>query len=144
MCSCKIVVEDRIRDNKNAFEVDSQCTETYRPITSYYGSLKTKIPNQYGQLDTIKYVLTGSYHDVNSKPVPVFGGDTFITRFTLKRKNSFFRVNFIGQSPVGITYRGTKYANLLTPKYHADNEKGGALGEYKIDFSNQIVSFSKV
>ena len=80
-------------------------------------------------------MLTGSYHDVNSQPVPIFGGDTFITRFTLKRKNSFFRVNFIGQSPVGITYKGTKYANLLTPKYHADNEKGGALGEYKIDFS---------
>ena len=135
LCSCKVVVEDRKRDNKNAFEVDSQCTETYRPITSYYGSLKTKIPNQYGQIDTIKYVLTGSYHDVNSQPVPIFGGDTFITRFTLKRKNSFFRVNFIGQSPVGITYKGTKYANLLTPKYHADNEKGGALGEYKIDFS---------
>lgn len=141
-CDCKAVIEDRILDYKNAFEVDSQCTTDNKWISSYYGSLKTKIPNQYGQLDTIKYVLTGSYHDVNSKPVPVFGGDTFITRFTLKRKNSFFRVNFIGQSPVGITYRGTKYANLLTPKYHADNEKGGALGEYKIDFSTSKLDCS--
>jgi hypothetical protein len=134
-CDCKAVIEDRILDYKNAFEVDSQCTTDNKWISSYYGSLKTKIPNQYGQIDTIKYVLTGSYHNVYDTPSPIFGGDTFITRFTLKRKNSFFNVNFIGMSPVGITYKGTKYANLLTPVYHADNEKGGALGEYKIDFS---------
>ena len=141
-CSCKSIVEDRILDKKNAFEVDSQCTEDYKWISSYYGSLKTKIPNQYGQIDTVKYILTGSYHNTNDKPVPIFGGDIFISRFSLKRKNSFFRVNFIGQSPVGITYRGTKYANLLTPIYHADNEKGGALGEYKIDFSTSKLDCS--
>ena len=134
-CDCKIVVEDRYSDYKNAFEVDSQCTTDNKWISSYYGALKTKIPNQYGQIDTIKYVLTGSYHNIYDFPTPIFGGDTFITRFSLKRKNSFFNVNFIGMSPVGITYRGTKYANLLTPIYHADNEKGGILGEYKIDFS---------
>lgn len=134
-CNCRSVVEDRRMDNKNAFEVDSQCTTDNKWISSYYGSLKIKIPNQYGQLDTVKYVLTGSYHNVTDKPTPIFGGDTFITRFSLKRKNAFFNVNFIGQSPVGITYRGTKYANLLTPNYHADNEKGGILGEYVIDHS---------
>lgn len=134
-CNCKVTVEDRNSDFKNAFEVDSQCTLDNKWISSYYGSLKTKIPNQYGQIDTIKYVLTGSYHNIYDLPKPIFGGDTFITRFTLKRKNAFFRVNFIGISPVGITYNGSKYANLLTPLYHADNAKGGALGEYKIDFS---------
>ena len=134
-CGCKALVEDRVLNFKNAFEVDSQCTLDNKWISSYYGSLKTKIPNQYGQIDTIKYLLTGSYHNVYDKPTPIFGGDTFITRFTLKRKNAFFNVNFINQSPVGITYKGIKYANLLTPIYHADNEKGGALGEYKIDFS---------
>ena len=141
-CDCKAVIEDRILDHKNAFEVDSQCTTDNKWISSYYGSLKTKIPNQYGQIDTIKYVLTGSYHNVYDEPTPIFGGDTFITRFTLKRKNSFFNVNFIGMSPVGITYKGTKYANLLTPVYHADNEKGGALGEYKIDFSTSKLDCS--
>jgi len=141
-CDCKAVVEDRVLDYKNAFEVDSQCTTDNKWISSYYGSLKTKILNQYGQVDTIKYVLTGSYHNVYDEPIPIFGGDTFITRFTLKRKNSFFNVNFIGMSPVGITYKGTKYANLLTPVYHADNEKGGALGEYKIDFSTSKLDCS--
>jgi len=141
-CGCKTKVEDRPLHFKNAFEVDSQCTEDYAWVSSYYASLKTKIPNQYGQIDTIKYVLTGSYHFVNEKPIPIFGGDIFITRFSLKRKNSFFRVNFIGQSPVGMTYGGKKYANLLTPIYYADNEKGGILGEYVIDYSTSRLDCS--
>jgi hypothetical protein len=58
------------------------------------GLLKTKIPNQYGQIDTIKYLLTGSYHNVYDKPTPIFGGDTFITRFTLKKKKCFFQCKF--------------------------------------------------
>ena len=135
LCGCKAYVTNRKRDNKDSFEVDSQCTTDHSWISAYYGSLKQKIPNQYGQIDTIKYVLTGQYFLSSDEPLPIFGGDTFITRFSLKRKHSFYRVNFIGQTPVGVTYEGDKYANVLTPKYHADNAKGGILGEYKIDHS---------
>lgn len=133
--SCTYIIDDRGGQKKDTKTIDSQCTEAYKWISAYYGSLKTKIPNQYGQIDTIKYVLTGQYHQSTDIPVPIFGGDTFITRFSLKRKNAFYRVNFINQSPVGITYKGSKYANLLTPKYYLVNEKGGfaGLNEYVVE-----------
>jgi len=131
-CECKIKVSNKIMNCKDSFEVDSQCTEDYKYISSYYGSLKAKIPNQYGSLESIKYVLTGKYHNVFEKK-PVFGGDTFITRFSLKRKHSFFKVNFIGLSPVGMTYRDKKYHNVISPIYTLSNERGGILKQYVID-----------
>lgn len=138
-CDCRAVTDDRVLDYKNAFEVDPQRTENYHWISSYYASLRINIANQYGQINTVKYVSTGKYHDVatelTSGQTITFGGDTFITRFTLKRKHSFYNVNFIGQSPVGITYKKSEYANIPTPTYHGDNEKGGVLGEYVIDYS---------
>jgi hypothetical protein len=135
LCKCKEYITDRNRDNKDSFEVDSICTESYKYISSYYGSLKQNIPNQYGQIDTIKYVLTGSYFNIEHPRPLIFGGDTFITRFSLRRKNSFFSLNFINQSPIGVSYKNSIYHNLLTPVYIASNEKGGALGgEFNIDW----------
>ena len=135
-CDCKSTVENRAMNSKNAFEVNTQCAEDYRKISSYYGSLKAKIPNQYGQINTVKYLLTGTYNNVHDKNL-IFGGDTFITRFSLKRKNSFFNVNFIGQIPVGVDYSEPKYANLLYPVYYLSNESGkGRRGEYTVDYRN--------
>lgn len=135
-CDCKVTVDTRpllATEYKDGFEIDSECSENHHEISSYYASLKVKIPNQYGQIDTVKYVLTGSYHSVADAPKAIFGGDTFITRFSLKRKHAFFTVNFIGQTPVGLTYSKSRYVNIPTPRFHMDNEKGGKLGEYTID-----------
>jgi hypothetical protein len=140
-CGCTVRVSaNRVMNSKEAYEVDNQCTEDERTISSYYGSLKRAIANQYGLVETVKYVLTGKYFNLgdwrNFKLVTqesVFGGDTFITRFSLKRKHSFFTVNFIGQSPVGMSYAGDKYANVLRPIYALNNEKGGILKDYVVD-----------
>lgn len=133
-CSCRSTVDDRALDNKSSFDVNTQCAEDYKKISSYYGSLKAIIPNQYGQINTVKYLLTGKYNKVNEKNL-IFGGDTFITRFSLKRKNSFFNVNFIGQIPPGVDYSEPKYANLLNAKWFLSNESGkGSKGEYTVDY----------
>lgn len=66
-----------------------------RKIVSYYVSVKNNLLNQYGQICDINYIETSpcsfyfnkTYSDCETK---VFGGDTFINRFALKRKMPFF------------------------------------------------------
>jgi hypothetical protein len=70
---------------------------------AYYASIKREFPNQYGQIENIKYVSTGYIVDVTltlngtakilKKYYPAFGGDTYINKFALKRKHSFFTRN---------------------------------------------------
>lgn len=130
LCGCKIQID---RDSsRESFEVDTECTERNRWISSYYATIKRRIPNQYGQIDTIKWVSTGKYNQLYDRNA-IFGGDVFITRFALKRKHAFFNIDYIGGNAVGLTYKDKD--NILYAKYHIDNEKGGALGEYVVDGS---------
>lgn len=80
------------------------------PISSYYGSIKNNIPDQYGQIYSYPTVDTGFVLPLDMT-IPfsgvqyqsVFGGDTFINRFALKRKLPFFldnRVNFPDDSDI--------------------------------------------
>jgi len=68
-------------------------------VVSYYASLKNIIPNQWGQIYTYTTVDTGYQSVINptkSGHDVVFGGDTFVSRFTFKTKLPFFidnRVN---------------------------------------------------
>ena len=71
---------------------------------AYYTSVKRTFANQYGQIENIRYVSTGYVVELEpnlvadrvvlkSKYYPAFGGDTFINKFALKRKHSFFTRN---------------------------------------------------
>jgi hypothetical protein len=68
-------------------------------VVSYYASLKNIVPDQWGQIYTYTTVDTGYQSPINpttSGNDVVFGGDTFISRFTFKTKLPFFidnRVN---------------------------------------------------
>lgn len=69
----------------------------YRPLESYYASIKRYLPGQWGQIFSYTPIDTGKYYsftDENNIPVTkiptIFGGDVFINRFALKRKHSFF------------------------------------------------------
>lgn len=68
-----------------------QCLiERHSNIASYYGSIKQTIPNQYGTIYDINWINTNS--GVNRTNDLIFGGDTYIGRFSLKRKHSFFNL----------------------------------------------------
>ena len=65
--------------------------------SAYYVGLKSRLRNQYGQIDGIIQVPTGSCYkdwtiDINNPPNAtsevIFGGDTYIGRYT--EKNTFF------------------------------------------------------
>jgi hypothetical protein len=131
-CSCKTPIDDRIRDAKTSYSLDPYCTTAYRRISSYYSSINIKIPNQYGQINTIKYLGTGKYlsrtNSIQDDTI-VFGGDTFITKFSLKRKTGFFDVDFINQSAFGVDYRN----NFLGASVNYYLRNTGGIGKYVID-----------
>ena len=86
---------------RNLEENPEKVTES--DTRAYYASIKREFPNQYGQIENIKYVSTGYACDVVlslggtakilKKYYPAFGGDTYINKFALKRKHSFFTRN---------------------------------------------------
>lgn len=95
-----------------------------RTISSYYASIKRYVPNQYGQICNINYIETNScsfklntlYSICEAK---VFGGDTFINRFGLKRKMPFFlhtQCNLPDDSDIKYSELG----NVADPKFYFD------------------------
>lgn len=62
-----------------------------RTASSYYGSIIKPNESQYGNVFNIKYYTTNynHYNVVNNSII--FGGDTFIGRFSLKRQLMFFK-----------------------------------------------------
>lgn len=97
---------------------------------AYYASIKRSFPNQYGQIENIRYVSTGYscsvYTDISgtlkikTKYYPAFGGDTFINKFALKRKHSFFTRN-LANLPAkvdNVPFDYWLYPNLGYPTYY--------------------------
>lgn len=75
-------------------------------VVSYYGSLKNRFVNQYGQIYSYESIDTGFvkvFSDTTLNDDVVWGGDTFIGRFAYKTKLPFFldnRVNFPDDSDI--------------------------------------------
>lgn len=90
----------------------------YKSVASYYASLKVAQPAQYGRISGIQYLETGKLPTLVSQsgPVTIFGGDTFINRFSVKRKHSFFSQTGYGlQNGADINYALTP--NVAYPVY---------------------------
>ena len=70
----------------------NKTSELEKPIASPYVSLKLFLPNQYGDINNIKFIYTGSCGKLSADNECdiVYGGDTFVNRFYLKRKYPFF------------------------------------------------------
>ena len=97
---------------------------------AYYASIKREFPNQYGQIENIRYISTGYIVDVTTslngtakilkKYYPAFGGDTYINKFALKRKHSFFTRN-LANLPAkvnNVPFDYWLYPNLGYPTYY--------------------------
>jgi len=81
------------------------------------------VPDQYGSIQDIEWKPTSSRITIAYTPNnysfshnTVFGGDTFITPHTLKRKQVFFTQNMISR-PDDITFDYDLTPNLAYPKY---------------------------
>lgn len=98
-----------------------------RNIASYYASIKNFIPNQYGSIHNISYLETSPClirldSQNESHEYTVYGGDTFINRFALKRKLPFFlQSRFKQLDGTDVTY--SELGNVGYPNYYIDSQK---------------------
>lgn len=93
-------------------------------INAYYSSIKHYLPNQWGEIHSYTIVDTGYYHKydrtIGEYPT-VFGGDTFINQFSLKRKLQLFNYTTHGKpQKADINYK--KIGNLGYPMYWVSTE----------------------
>jgi hypothetical protein len=97
-------------------------------ISGYYGSLKVSIPSQYGQLEGIKQmVVSDCVHDALTPDQKystdvLFGGDTYINRFTEKNSMFFFNAWLMGE-PDETEYDYRNYVNVAYPRFWIDSER---------------------
>jgi hypothetical protein len=133
-----------------------------KKIASHYGGLKFRIRNQYGQLEAIKQIVITSCEQkfdydalpesivggtlacpkqyklkkINSTPV-IFGGDTYICRYTEKNSMLFFWEYLFGQN-FGFEYDYLQRQNIPQPRFWMNSQKydfNGALAEI-VDLNN--------
>ena len=108
----------RVQNHLRPFE------EITRYITSYYGAIKIDYENQYGQLDSIVQLPTNSCvyeieSNTDNKTGVVFGGDTYINRYTEKNPYMFFNT-WLYDNPNGTELNYRNYVNGPVPRYWVD------------------------
>lgn len=141
-------------------------------VASPYASIKDYNPSQYGTIESIDWINTGFCGSLQSSSDcdAAFGGDVFISRFSLKRKLPFFRTNAFGLAPLTpfkysdyfninpeetlsryfIDYEinddGSNYISMFVfpsnkSKYNLDNS-GDDIGGYYVKLPNKFYLFS--
>ena len=94
--------------------------DTHISTVCYYASLKNISVSQYGQIYSYDTVDTGFQRDItpftSSVFDTVFGGDTFISRFTFKTKLPFFIDNRVGAPDDSDIYYD-EIGNVAYPTY---------------------------
>jgi hypothetical protein len=160
------------------FKTDSVKKDFDTNSVVYYAALKVKLRAQYGQMGGVQELPTGCPFEVpvGTLPItdlntftpnsgePVFGGDTYVTRYS--EKNSFFYFHdwLLGQ-PEGTQYDYRLRYMLQFPKYWANFDQfevgdflnnlltgmltlnlnamlnSGPSGNYSLDSDNTFTSF---
>lgn len=93
---------------------------------AYYGAIKVKMSNQYGQLEDIIQIPISScvtYTSPNLNGVfntsALFGGDCYINRYTEKNPYYFFNT-WLTDLPDGVEFNYRNHINGPAPRYWAD------------------------
>lgn len=97
--------------------------EFYRNIASPYVAFKNYIPNQYGNINSIRWMDTNKFIPSNdtSDCNLILGGDTFICRHSIKRKTPIFNTNSFDQADLTPFNYGS-YSNFGQARYYIDYE----------------------
>jgi hypothetical protein len=155
-------LEPQIVDNSrylaSSHGVDPIVLQENRLTKAIYASIKRDFPNQYGNLENLRYHtmgyslllskdLDGTAH-IQDKYYPAFGGDTFINKFALKRKHSFFTKNLVNL-PARVdeySYDYWLFPNLGYPTYYigasSDDITTDDLGVALIAFAATYIGLS--
>ena len=121
----KLRVKDAPGQPYKAPTQEVQQTQT----VAYYGAIKVDFENQYGQLTSVVQLPTGScIYATNADNFtqhftgPIFGGDTYINRYTEKNPYFFFNT-WMYDMPDRTEYDYRNYVNGPAPRYWINYEK---------------------
>jgi hypothetical protein len=111
----------RVGDNPGSVTHSDPYPAFSTTASVHYAALKQRLRNQYGQLDGIRQVvLPDCVVDKTSSTSPVlFGGDTYVTRYTEKSMMPFFYDWLYGQ-PDGSDWDYLIRKNIPWPSYWMD------------------------
>lgn len=101
--------------------------ETIRNIASPYATLKNYMPEQYGEIGSIKWLTTSYYGDLTRKKErpTIFTGGSFISRFSEIRKIPLYLVDAMDQASL-TTFEYNKNNNIGdSTKFYVDYEVSG-------------------
>lgn len=105
-------------------------TQSFETQTSaYYVSIRKKMKSQYGQIGSVSILPTGSKIFPISPDEPastdiIFGGDTIVEEFTLKRKmHYYYQTAVSGTNPNGFEFDYRLYPNIQYPRYWMDTHE---------------------
>jgi hypothetical protein len=116
---------------ENNISTSGRSQEIIKNVASPYAALKNYLPTQYGTLNSVKWLSTGyrgNLRDPQTSCISIFGGDTFITRHTLKRKMSQFLVTAMKQADL-TPYNYYFYNNIgRRPRFYVSYEENKDFG----------------
>lgn len=99
--------------------------EITRNIASPYVALKNYNPSQYGTINSIHWLTTsyrGDLRNPRTDCLSIFGGDTYLSRHTLKRKMPLFNTTAFGLADL-TPYNYRFYGNIgRQPRFYVDYE----------------------
>jgi len=124
-------VEDKSRNRIKGDQFNGEINDTFTStISSHYAALKTNLPAQYGQIGSVKQLPISTciqkitpVKNQKFKSDILFGGDTYINRFTEKNTYFFFNDWLLGQ-PDEYEHDYRNYINGPYPRYWVNFEKG--------------------
>lgn len=100
---------------------EGKSPEQLRNIASPYVAFKNYIPNQYGTINSIKWIDTNYCVPIENTGIcdGILGGDTFISRHSKKRKARMFETDLLGSADLTpFPYRYN--SNYGDPRYYID------------------------
>ena len=141
-------VADPIHTDNSRFTIsdkNARLTTIYdSDIASYYGAMKIPMPSQYGQLENIKQIPVVTV-DQNGVCVPtitpnkifktgvLFGGDTYVSRFT-EKNTMFFFTNWLMGEPNLTEFNYTNYIDIPYPIYWINNQDAHSAFTYPSNY----------
>lgn len=116
------IIDDKSRYTNSQKDCSNPSQEFDISVVSYYASIKNNVVNQWGQIYSYDTIDTGFQSKLDTETLIknsegiIFGGDTFINKFSFKTKLPFFidnRVNAPDDSDINYDEIG----NVAYPEY---------------------------
>lgn len=109
--------------------------ETQRNVGSPYITLKNYVPDQFGSIDSVKWLTTNEIFSVGETTSckTIFGGNVSISRFTWKRKLPIFTRDIVGTAD-RLPFNYYDYKNIGYPRFYCNYEEDTRYTGFLIPF----------